>query len=50
MEQESGAYHDMPTFSPAKSTYDWIKSLELYVQLGLITKERMEEMIKSKIK
>lgn len=48
MEQESGAYHDMPTFKKCETVYDWIISMQKAVEMNFLTKESMEEAIKRK--
>lgn len=42
--------HDMPTFKKSTSVYDWIKSMEKAVDLGLMRKVAMEEAIQTNLK
>lgn len=48
--EETKMAHDAPTFKKLASTYDWIKAMEKAVDWGLLSKEAMEEAIKSVIK
>lgn len=50
MEPTNRASHDMPTFKKSESIYDWIKSMEKAVDLGLMRKEAMEEAIQNNLK
>lgn len=49
-EESTRVSHDVSTFKKSESMYDWIKSMEKCVDLGLLSKEVMEKAIQDNLK